>query len=127
MDYLIDTHTLIWFIDKDQKISEKAKLIIKNIDINIGISIASFWEIAIKLSLQKIQLNDPLAKVIKKTRELEIEILELHTEYILKNENLPFHHKDPFDRIIITTAITEQLPIISIDEKFDKYEVERIW
>ncbi|MCH8317096.1 MAG: type II toxin-antitoxin system VapC family toxin [Bacteroidetes bacterium] len=127
MNYLLDTHTLIWFLEDNPKISKKADNIIKDKNNSIDVSVASFWEMAIKLSIGKLKLPEPLPIIIQKTKGIDIEILQLHTDYILKIENLPFHHKDPFDRIIITTAITEQLSIISIDEKFDKYEVKRIW
>lgn len=127
MNYLADTHTLIWYLEGNQKLSEKAENTIKDDNNNVYVSVVSFWEMAIKSSVGKLKLPESLHSIIQKTKNFDIDILQLHTDYILKIENLPFHHKDPFDRIIITTAIAEQLPIISIDEKFDKYEVERIW
>lgn len=127
MNYLLDTHTLIWFLEDNPKISKKADNLIKDKNNNIYVNVISFWEMAIKLSIGKLKLPEPFHIIIQKTKNIDIEILQLHTDYILKIENLPFHHKDPFDRILVTTAITEQLPIISIDEKFDKYEVKRIW
>jgi len=127
MNYLADTHTLIWYLEGNPKLSEKAENTIKDDNNNVYVSVVSFWEMAIKSSVGKLKLPESLHSIIQKTKNFDIDILQLHTDYILKIETLPFHHKDPFDRMIITTAITEQLPIISIDEKFDKYKVERIW
>jgi PIN domain nuclease of toxin-antitoxin system len=128
MNYLIDTHTLIWFIEGDTKLSSYAKSIIEDIKLVIVISISSFWELAIKISLGKIKLKSPLTGVMSQTEKLDIKILNIKPEYIYEVEKLPFHHKDPFDRIIISTAIAENIPIISLDDNFDKYSsIKRIW
>ena len=127
MNYLLDTHALIWFLEDNPKILKKADNIIKDKNNSMYISVVSFWEMAIKLGIGKLKLPETLSVIIQKTKDNDIELLQLQIDYILKIETLPLHHKDPFDRIIITTVITEQIPIISIDEKFDKYEVERIW
>ncbi|MCH8317840.1 MAG: type II toxin-antitoxin system VapC family toxin [Bacteroidetes bacterium] len=125
---MIDTHTLLWFLEDSKKLSSKAKNLIEHSrEGNISISIASFWEIAIKLSIGKLKTNISLKSLIKKTIEEKIDILHITPESLVEVENLPFYHKDPFDRMIIATAITIQVLIISKDEKFDKYEIERIW
>lgn len=127
MNYLIDTHTLLWYLDDSKKLSQKSKNLIENSESDISISIASFWEIAIKVSIGKLKLGIGIISLIVKTKEEEIDILPITPESLAVVENLPLHHKDPFDRIIIATAMTLQVSIISNDEKFDKYEVERIW
>jgi PIN domain nuclease of toxin-antitoxin system len=128
MNYLVDTHTLIWFIEGDTKLSNHAKSIIEDKKFVVGVSISSFWELAIKIGLGKIKLKSPLIDVISQTEKLDIKIFNIKPEYIYEVEKLSFHHRDPFDRIIISTAIAENVPIISLDSNFDKYsEIKRIW
>ena len=127
MNYLIDTHVLIWYLDGDKRISRKALDIITDPNHKINISIVSFWEMAVKLSIKKLQLSQPLSKIIDKTRSLQIEIIPLQEGPVLEVEKLPFHHRDPFDRLIIAQALVEKMKVVSIDESFDKYNVHRIW
>ena len=127
MKYLIDTHTLIWYLEGNRKISETAVSTIKNLDNDIYVSVSSFWEIAIKMSIGKLKLPVSLSAFINTAKTQNIRSFQFADEYILVVEKLPFHHKDPFDRIIIATAITEKLPIISTDPNFDKYGIDRIW
>ncbi len=126
MDVLLDTHILIWFINGDDSLSEKSKMIISNIDNKCHISIASIWEIAIKLSLGKLILKGGLPKVSKILKKYEIEIFPIEFSHIEKLLKLEFYHKDPFDRIIISQSIVEKMPIITIDEKFKLYNVDII-
>ncbi len=127
MDYLIDTHVLIWTLEGDPRVSQNALAVLQNPDNDVSISIVSFWEIAIKLSIKKLQISQPLEVVIQKTEEVGINTLPLHTKYILQVENLPFYHRDPFDRLIIASAISEEIPIISVDKNYDNYQTQRIW
>lgn len=126
MEVLLDTHILIWFINGDDALSEKSKKIISNIDNKCHISIASIWEIAIKLSLGKLSLNGGLTKISKILKKYEIEILPIEFSHIEKLLKLEFYHKDPFDRIIISQSLVEKIPIITIDEKFKEYNVDVI-
>ncbi|KPA14791.1 twitching motility protein PilT [Candidatus Magnetomorum sp. HK-1] len=127
MKILIDTHTLLWFLSNDVKLSEKAKKIIENSKNDVFVSIASFWEISIKLSLSKLVLDIPFELLFVESENLGIQILQIKKEHLIYLTKLPFFHKDPFDRIIICQGIIEDTAIISIDEKFDEYKVERIW
>jgi PIN domain nuclease of toxin-antitoxin system len=128
MNYLIDTHTLICFIEGDTKLSDKARELVEDKNLIVGINIVSFWELSIKISLGKLKLKSPLIDIINQTEKLDIKILQIKPEYIYELEKLPFHHKDPFDRMIIANAIAESIPVISLDENFDKYsEIKRIW
>jgi len=92
------------------------------------ISPASYWEIAIKVSLEKWQLNRPYEDFIniglKQYGFLILPILPDHTARLIR---MPFHHKDPFDRLLIAQALAEEIPIISADKKFDAYRIKRIW
>lgn len=127
MNLLLDTHALIWFLEGDSQLSLTAKSAISNPDNTCFISQATLWEMAIKLSLGKLEINTSYQDLPKLMWENGIEILAIefeHFEYLI---NLPFHHKDPFDRIIITQSIIEKMPLISIDASFKYYSVNLIW
>lgn len=125
--YLLDTHTLIWFLEGDPQLSSKAKNIILDIDNQLFVSTASLWEMAIKISIKKLKLAQPLAQVIQRLATESIEILPIDTSSILILEELPFHHKDPFDRMLIAQTLSQNLCIISVEDIFDDYGVRRIW
>ncbi len=127
MNYLLDTHTLIWFITDNEKLSRKAKLIIENKNNYCFVSIASLWEIGIKFSLGRLDLNSNLVEIFRIIEDTGFDILPISVNHILKNASLDFFHQDPFDRIIISQAITDNLTIISKDSQFDNYNVAVIW
>jgi len=127
MAFLLDTHTFIWFINGDRSLPETAINDIKNVKYKCFISIASIWEIAIKANLNKLELKSDFDKIIDLLAYNEIEILPITFEHIQMPNNLEFHHKDPFDRIIIAQGIAEQLTIITKDESFKKYDVSVQW
>lgn len=128
MKYLIDTHVLIWIINDDEKLNKKVADLYMNEDNEIFISIASIWEMAIKISLKKLILPSALPVFVQEHilgNNIQIFNLELSNIYSL--ESLPYHHRDPFDRIIISQAISENIPIISYDKQFVNYDVKCIW
>ncbi|MBW6481003.1 MAG: type II toxin-antitoxin system VapC family toxin [Bacteroidales bacterium] len=127
MKLLIDTHAVIWFITEDKKLPEKTRRIIENIDNNCYVSIASYWEIAIKQSLGRLDLNSDLEKIFRIIEETGFEVLPITVNQILENAKLNFHHQDPFDRIIIAQAIYENLSIVTKDEQFRNYKVPLVW
>lgn len=127
MELLIDTHTAIWFITEDTKLPAKTKRIIEDASNRCFVSIASFWEIAIKNSLGRLNLHCDLDKIFQIIEETGFEILPITTNQILTSANLKFHHYDPFDRIIIAQAIFENMTIVSKDELFCKYDVHLLW
>ncbi|TKB95917.1 type II toxin-antitoxin system VapC family toxin [Pedobacter cryophilus] len=127
MDVLIDTHAVIWFITNDSKLPKKAKIIIEDINNNCYVSIASFWEIAIKNSLNRLELNESLEKVFEIIESSGLSILPITTSHILQLSRLEFHHQDPFDRIIIAQGINFNLAILSKDQHFSKYNINLIW
>lgn len=123
--YILDTHTLIWFLNDDSKLSSNArKLICEN---DVMVSIVAFWELAIKISIGKLRLNTALESVMQQTDIDQIRIIPIKRSHILTLIDLPFKHRDPFDRILIALAMTENIPIISADKKFDLYEIMRVW
>lgn len=128
MKYIIDTHTLLWIVTDDTKLSKKAKNIYLNSKNYIFFSIISIWEMAIKISLKKLSIDLSLQDFIKKhIKGNDIRILNIELQHILLLENLHYHHRDPFDRLIISQAIKENIPIISSDKLFDSYPIKRIW
>ncbi len=127
MVFLLDTHTFIWFINGDRSLSETAINNIKNVDHTCFISIASIWEIAIKTNLNKLSLKSDFDKIIDLLDNNKIGILPITFEHIQILNRLEFHHKDPFDRIIIAQGLSEKFIIITKDEIFKKYPIEVQW
>ena len=127
MKYLLDTHTLIWFAQNDTDLSKKAKKEIENPGNNIFLSIASFWEMAIKISLKKLELKHSLEEFISRVNKMNFIILPITLENTILLSQLPFHHKDPFDRLLLVQARSGNLEIISKDVAFDLYGIKRFW
>ena len=127
MDILLDTHALIWFIEGNNKLSSVAKQAIENHKNNYFFSIASIWEISIKESLGKISLNASLEKIIDIIHQNNIEILPITTSHLITLNKLEFHHKDPFDRLIISQAMVNGCSIVTKDQFFPLYDVPLIW
>lgn len=127
MEILIDTHTLIWFLEDDPQLSKKASETILLPSNKRFTSIASIWEIVIKTNLGKLALNSNLATIRKLLEENDIHLLPIHYDSLFILERLPLHHRDPFDRIIIAQSIGHQLKIVSKDAAFDNYLVDRLW
>jgi PIN domain nuclease of toxin-antitoxin system len=124
MRFLLDTHTLLWFIDGDEKLSSKARSHIENPENDICVSIASFYEIAIKLKTGKLSLSKSLDGIWQDTISQKISILPISKKYLLQYDQVPLlaEHRDPFDRLIIASAIAEDLTVITKDEKFANYQ-----
>ncbi len=127
MAYLLDTQAFIWFLEGNPRLPSKARQIISDVDNLICLSIASLWEIGIKVSIGKLVLDRPFEKTIDKMNEENIALLAIMPAHILKLMSLEFHHKDPFDRIIASQAIVEGLEIISSDDVFKLYPVSVKW
>ena len=124
---LLGTHTLIWFINGDTELSKKARELIEDDNSINFISIASLWEIAIKVSLGKLQLNTSFEEI---NRQIEIngfQWLPITSDHTLILSKLPFHHRDPFDRMIIAQSIANNLTSISRDSNFKNYEINILW
>ena len=127
MKNLLDTHTLIWFLNGDEQLSLQArKAIEKRGSINF-ISIASLWEMSIKTSLGKLEMLSPFYTIAALIDVNGFQILPITFADTLVLMSLPFHHKDPFDRIIIAQSINNNLSIISVDSYFEKYPIKLLW
>ena len=127
MANLLDTHTFIWFVEGDSRLSEKARKAIEKEGAENFVSIASLWEIAIKISLGKLELKTPFSRILEETVKNGFKLLPISFEDTLALTNLPFHHRDPFDRIIISQCITQNIAAVSKDKVLEKYEVTVIW
>jgi PIN domain nuclease of toxin-antitoxin system len=127
MNILLDTHAFIWFLNGDNLLNETAKGAIENTENKCLISMASIWELAIKFSLGKLQLAGDFSEIGSFLHQNEIDILPITFEHIQQLLALPFHHRDPFDRIIIAQAISEKLSVITKDVLFDDYGIATIW
>ncbi len=127
MAYLLDTHALIWFLEGDERLSSKAKEIIIDDNADIYLSIASLWEMAIKISLGKLQLSQSLDQVIATVEQQSITLLPIKTSHVLTLLNLPFEHRDPFDRLLISQSLVESYKLISNEAIFLQYGVDRVW
>ena len=127
MQYLIDTHTFLWFTEGSSELSVKAKNLIKNKDNEIFISIASLWEISIKTATGKLEITGSYDLIIEDIIENEMQILPINFAHTVIQNQLPFHHRDPFDRIIASQAVVENMDLISVDTYFEDKEVKRIW
>jgi PIN domain nuclease of toxin-antitoxin system len=128
VNLLLDTQALLWFLLDDPRLSDKARESIVAADGLIFVSPASLWEIAIKCSLGKYALPEPFAVFWEEQLPANdftlLPISVLHTARVV---DLPFHHRDPFDRLIIAQSLAEGIPMVSGDVLFDSYGVERIW
>lgn len=128
MKILLDTQAFLWFIADDIKLSASARSLIENPDNERLLSIASLWEIAIKMSLGKLEVEKPFEELIPHQLELnDIDVLAIEIAHLKKIAVMAFHHRDPFDRLIVAQSLVEQVPVVSIDTKFDDYGIERLW
>ena len=127
MDYLLYIHVFIWYAVGDKRLSAKAKELVESQHQRL-ISIASLWEMAIKVNIGRLEFKEPFDKTISHQFQVNnYSILNLELPHLFKLSRLELHHRDPFDRVIITQAIVEELPIVSADEAFDQYAITRIW
>ncbi len=127
MNLLLDTHTLIWFLEGDNHLSFTAKSYIEEASHTNFVSMATFWEMAIKISFNKLELRKPLPDLESLIWENGIEILPITIEHTLLVSQLPFYHKDPFDRLLVAQAMSENMTLLSGDEKFKLYPIQIIW
>jgi PIN domain nuclease of toxin-antitoxin system len=125
---LLDTQAFLWIISDAPELSKKAKKIFLDQENDLFLSLASIWEMAIKSSLGKLKLKQPIEKFFPaQLQENSISQLDISFRHVVGVTSLPFHHRDPFDRLIISQAIQENLPILSCDEAFDTYNIQRLW
>lgn len=128
MRLLLDTHAFLWWIEGDANLSRKASRTIAEPANECLLSLASCWEMAIKVGLGKLQLPGVMERFVPEQlavnafRQLDIEF-----KHVARVASLPFHHRDPFDRLLVAQALEEHIPIVSADRVFRRYGVERVW
>ena len=128
MDLLVDTHALIWMSSQPQRLSPRARALLEDEDNAVSASIASFWEMAIKISLGKLDLGmDWMGELQGFMRENAVSSLPLRPEHCIALTSLPFLHRDPFDRMLIVQALSEKLNLVTKDENIAGYEVAVVW
>ena len=128
MKFLTDTNAFLWFITDSPRLPGKAKALLESRDNERLLSIASVWEIAIKASLGKLTFRKPLEEFIPGQIALNhFIILDLSVAHALQVARLPFHHRDPFDRMLVAQCLVESLPLMSSDDALDAYGVQRLW
>lgn len=128
MNILLDTHVFIWSTANPEKLSQTVTNLLTDTNNTWILSIASVWEMQIKLRLGKLNLNSNLPNLIDSQQRVNnLQLLTIELAHIYALNNLPSHHKDPFDRLLIAQATVEQIPIASIDEVFDSYSIHRLW
>ena len=128
MKLLLDTHSFLWFISGHSSLSSTAQAYIEDAANQSFLSVASLWEMAIKLSIGKLTLAQPFETLIPQQMNLNgIVPLRIEMEHLAMVTKLPFHHRDPFDRLLIAQAMVEQIPIVGADRTFDAYSIKRLW
>ena len=128
MKLLLDTHAFLWFCLNDPQLSEQTLILIANPANDIFVSPASYWELAVKIGLRKYSLQQPVDTFFEdQISENQFKILPIEPRHVAPLTKLDFHHRDPFDRLIIAQAMIEDISIISADSAFDAYPVTRIW
>jgi PIN domain nuclease of toxin-antitoxin system len=127
MKLLLDTHTFIWFVEDDEQLPTSTKSQIEDVENEVLISIVSLWEIAIKTSLGKLEVVHDIPSMISKIEANGFTILSVFPEHTICVSTLPFHHRDPFDRMLIAQSMIENIRIISRDGIFGEYDVDCFW
>lgn len=128
MRVLLDTHIFLWFIESDTRLSASARQMIMDNETDVHLSIVSVWEMAIKASIGKLKIPSTIDIFIpQQSRDNDMMLLNITIDDIARLTTLPFHHRDPFDRLLIAQAMVEQLPILSADNVFEVYDVDCIW
>jgi PIN domain nuclease of toxin-antitoxin system len=127
MAFILDTHAFLWFVAGDKQLPESIKSKIIDINESCFLSIASLWEITIKNQIGKLTLDIPLEDLFEYADRNRIEIIQISYEHLLILSKLPEHHSDPFDRIIISQTVAENLTLISKDKVIKKYKIKQQW
>jgi PIN domain nuclease of toxin-antitoxin system len=127
MDLLADTQSYLWFVKGESRLPNRFRSLIEDRNNQTFLSVCSLWEIAIKSSIGKLDLNGTFAELVEdQIEEYGFHLLPITREHLIEFERLPYHHRDPFDRLIIGQAIVEGLPVITTDPKFGLYDIKCI-
>lgn len=128
MTILLDTHAFLWFVAGDERLPVAARKAVETPQNRVLLSIASLWEMAIKISLGRLMLVQPFDLFIRTQLEINnIDLLDIKVAHLSELLQLPFHHRDPFDRLLVAQARVEKLVVASGDVVLDAYGVQRLW
>ena len=128
MRLLLDTHALVWALAEPDKLSSRARSAISNSRSDVYASMASAWELSILQGLARVRLAAPLETIFTEgLSALRIRLLPIQLQYVAAVATLPKHHRDPFDRLLLATAMSEKLTVVSCDKAFDQYGVSVVW
>jgi PIN domain nuclease of toxin-antitoxin system len=123
---LIDTHVFLWGLQDESKLSRRVRVLLPAAD--VWISVASLWEIIAKVQVRKLALPKPVGEYLTaKLTANGVSVLSLNFAHVKRLEDLPLHHRDPFDRILIAQSLEEKVPLVTVDPAFERYPVELIW
>jgi len=125
---LLDTHVLIWAVDAPARLSAASASHLEDASNDLIVSAATIWELAIKVGLSRLTLTQPYDQWINSAiADLGASVLPITVPYAAAQAALPWHHRDPFDRLLIAQAHVEDVPLVSSDSVFDRYGVTRVW
>ncbi len=127
MRYLIDTHVLIWYLNGDGALPEKHAALMRDPQNKLFLSMVSIWELTIKMSLKKLECSKNIAEIEEYLLSKDYEIINISFAHLKALFELPKFHGDPFDRLLIAQALTENLSILSADGHFKDYAVNVVW
>lgn len=128
MRILLDSHAFLWFILGDQRLSDRARVAIAAADTDVLISPATLWEMAIKVRLGRYTLPGPFGPFMDtQLTSNRIRLLPIEVRHTAILASMPFHHRDPFDRLIVAQALAESIGLVSVDAMLDAYGVSRLW
>jgi PIN domain nuclease of toxin-antitoxin system len=127
MDYLLDTHAVLWYLNGDTFLSNSARGVIEDPRYIKYVSMVSVWEVGIKICIGKLEFPENTRGFLHQIKKNGFALLPITENYIIQTETLPLIHRDPFDRLLIATAITEQMTFITADKNIAHYEVSQIW
>ena len=128
MRLLLDSHALIWYVDQDHLLSPAAHAAITDPSNDLLLSAVSIWEVSIKVGLGKLLLSLPFRQWMSQAMaDLGVAVLPITVEYADVQAGLPYHHRDPFDRLLVAQAQVETLSLVSNDRVFDQYGISRLW
>jgi PIN domain nuclease of toxin-antitoxin system len=127
MDVLIDTHVLIWFAEKHPNLTPKVQRWLESADNKVFLSVASLWEMAIKVNISRLKLLVPFETLAEQLPQMGFDLLSLEIRHITRFVSLPLHHRDLFDRMLVAQAMEEKLPLVSSDRSLSRYGIKVLW
>lgn len=128
MRLLLDTHVFLWWADDNPALSGPAKQAIGDEANDCFISVVSCWEMAIKASLGKLRLSQSVERfVAEQVADNGFQLLPVNFRHVAAVEGLPFHHRDPFDRLLVTQTLAEDLVLVTADSLMSKYGISMLW